>query len=227
MGCATPSIQVCVVAEMSALHRIRALLASGAVLLMLIMAALACTANDTLFIRLTDTPPPTITPTPLPITTKFRVGDSGVIVGLSEFAAVSLPALPGPLVPGIGGATCFPNTRVTVLDVSRNINDPTDETIYYLVQCSGRGWIAEYQFSRFNRGDRAVVKPEEGGDVKLYRQADVNSAQLDQPCPNGTEVSVTGVTANPFNPRDRNIYLQVRCGTLSGWLLEEQLAPLG
>lgn len=83
-------------------------MASGAAILMLIMAALACTANDTLFIRLTDTPPPTLTPTPLPIITKFRVGDSGVIVGLSEFATVSLPANAGPLVPGIGGATCFP-----------------------------------------------------------------------------------------------------------------------
>ncbi len=212
---------------MLSLHRTRALLASGAALLMLIMAALACTANDTLFIRLTDTPPPTLTPTPLPIITKFRVGDSGVIVGLSEFATVSLPANAGPLVPGIGGATCFPNTRVTVLDVSRNINDPNDEMIYYLVQCSGRGWVAEYQFSRFNRGDKAVVKTADGGDVKLYRQPNVNAATLDQPCPNGTEVSVTGVTANPSDPRDRNIYLQVRCGTLSGWLLEEHLAPLG
>jgi hypothetical protein len=206
-------------------HRTRALLAFCAAFLMLSIAALACTANDTLFIRLTDTPPPTITPTPLPITTKFKVGDSGVVVGLSEFAAVSLPASAGPLVPGIGGATCFPNTRVTVLDVSRNINDPNDETIYYLVQCSGRGWIAEYQFSRFNRGDKAIVKTEDGSDVKLYRQSDVNSAQLDAPCPNGTEVNVIGLTANPFNPRDRNIYVQVRCGALSGWLLEEQLAP--
>jgi hypothetical protein len=188
------------------------------------MAALACTANDTLFIRLTDTPPPTITPTPLAITTKFKVGDSGVVVGLSEFAAVSLPASAGPLVPGIGGATCFPNTRVTVLDVSRNISDPNDETIYYLVQCSGKGWIAEHLFSRFNRGDRAIVKTEDGSSVKLYRQSDVNSAQLDAPCPNGTEVKVIGLT---FNPRDRNIYIQVRCGALSGWLLEEQLAPLG
>jgi hypothetical protein len=207
-------------------HRRQALLALCAAFLMLSMAAIACTANDTLFIRLTDTPPPTLTPTPLPITTKFKVGDSGVVVGLSEFAAVSLPASAGPLVPGIGGATCFPNTRVTVLDVSRNINDPNDETIYYLVQCSGRGWIAEYQFSRFNRGDKAIVKTQDGNDIKLYRQSDVNSAQLDEPCPNGTEVSVIGLTANPFNPRDRNIYVQVRCGALSGWLLEEQLAPL-
>lgn len=206
--------------------RIRALLALCAALLMLSMAALACTANDTLFIRLTDTPQPTSTPTPLPITTKFKVGDSGVVVGLSEFAAVSLPSSAGPLVPGIGGATCFPNTRVTVLDVSRNVSDPNDETIYYLVQCSGRGWIAEHQFSRFNRGDKAIVKTEDGSGAKLYRQSDVTSAQLDEPCPDGTEVSVTGLTANPFNPRDTNIYVQVRCGNLSGWLLEEQLAPL-
>lgn len=212
---------------MIALHPLRALLASSTVLLMLIMAALACTANDTLFIRLTDTPPPTLTPTPLPIVTKFKVGDKGVIVGLSEFAAVSLPAVAGPLVPGIGGATCFPNTRVTVLDVSRNINDPNDETIYYQVQCSGKGWIAEHQLSRFNRGDKAMVKTADSSDAKLYRQPDTNSAALDQPCPNGAEVNVTGVTANPLNPRDRNIYLQVRCGTLSGWLLEEQLAPIG
>ncbi len=208
-------------------HRTRALLAGGAVLLMLAMMALACTANDTLFIRLTDTPLPTITPTPLAITTKFKIGDSGVVVGVSEFAAVSLPASAGPLVPGIGGATCFPNTRVTVLDVSRNINDPADETIYYLVQCSGRGWIAEHQFSRFNRGDRAVISTADGSAVKLHRQPDITSAQLDQPCPNAAEVSVTGLTANPFNPRDTNIYVQVRCGTINGWLLEEQLAPLG
>ncbi|PJF36643.1 MAG: hypothetical protein CUN49_04410 [Candidatus Thermofonsia Clade 1 bacterium] len=211
---------------MKPLHRTRALLASSLALLMFFMASLACTANDTLFIRLTDTPVPTATPTPLPITTKFKVGESGVVVGLSEFAAVSLPASAGPLVPGIGGATCFPNTRVTVLDVSRNINDPNDETIYYLVQCSGRGWIAEYQFSRFNRGDKAIVQTADGSDARLYRQSDVTSAPLDQACPNGTEVSVTGLTANPFNPNDRNIYVQVRCGTVSGWLLEEQLAPL-
>ncbi len=206
-------------------HRTRALLAPCAVFLILSMAALACTANDTLFIRLTDTPPPTITPTPLAITTKFKVGDNGVVVGISEFAAISLPASAGPLVPGIGGATCFPNTRVTVLDVSRNVNDPSDETIYYLVQCSGKGWVAEYRFSRFNRGDTAIVKTKDGSDVKLYRRSDVNSAQLDEPCPNGTEVKVIGLTANPSDRRDRNIYVQVRCGALSGWLLEEQLAP--
>lgn len=209
------------------LHRTRALLASSAAVLMLVLASLACTANDTLFITLTETPLPTITPTPLPLTTKFKVGDSGVVVGLSEFAAVSLPANAGPLVPGIGGGTCFPNTRVTVIEVSRNINDPNDETIYYLVQCSGRGWIAEYQFSRFTRGDSALIKTADGSGATLYRQPDATTPPLDETCPDGEQVNVTGLTANPSNPRDTNIYVQVRCGALSGWLLEDMLAPLG
>src|SRR5512139_2414070 len=43
----------------------RALLALSAIMLLSALATLACTANDTLFIHLAETPAPTITPTPL------------------------------------------------------------------------------------------------------------------------------------------------------------------
>lgn len=195
------------------------------VVLALMSAQLACTANDTLFIRLTETPTPTITPTPLALETRLKVGDSGVIVGVSEFNTIGLPPLPGPFRPGVsGGATCFPNSRVKVLDVSLNTQDSDDETIYYQVQCTGKGWIPEYQLSRFGKFDEAVVRTKDGTDAPLYSSADATTSPSDS-CANDTRVQVLSLTANPFVPTDQNIYLQVSCGTASGYILESSLAP--
>lgn len=209
------------------LHRRRAVLALTTVLLSLAMAAIACTANDTLFIQLTATPSPTITPTPFQGDTKFKRGEFGVIVGISDFAAVVLPPIPQPAPPDVSGvATCFPTSRVEILDVSRNTSNPDDPTIYYQVACAGvPGWIAEYQLSRFTKFENAVVKTKDGQGAKVYRQPDITSGEVGV-CPDGTSVSVMSQTLTTARnaQSDLNLYVQVSCGAAFGYLLEPDLA---
>lgn len=189
------------------------------------MGILACTANDTLFIRLTDTPIPSLTPTPLAIKTKLKIGGKGVLVGVSDFAAIQMPSQPGPSAPGSGTATCFPSTRVEILDVSRALNNPADENIYYQVNCAGSiGWLAEYQLSAFGRGDTAVVKSSDGTGAPILSGADAARATTDV-CADGSQVAVSGVSANQFNPTDQNVYVQITCGNLRGYVLDSFLAP--
>jgi hypothetical protein len=192
----------------------------------LLAATLACTSNDTLFIHLTATPAPTITPTPLAILTKFKIGDTGVLVSISAFRPLQLPALPGALQPGIAGnVTCFPGSKVTILDVSKSLRDPNDPTIYYQVACPAKGWAADYQLARFAANDSAVIQVSDAPGATLYSAADKKSQALPTPCANGTTVSVQSVTSNPSDDSDQTIYLQVSCGSQSGYVVESALAP--
>jgi hypothetical protein len=190
------------------------------------MAIVACTANDTLFIRLTATPAPTITPTPLSLDTRFKVGDTAVVVGVSAFAGVSFPPLPGPFRPGVpGNVTCFPNSKVPVRDVSRNTADPDDETLYYLVECPQRGWAAEYNLSRFAQYENAVVKSADGSGAPMWRNTDASSEPLPETCPDGETITIQLLMNNPSDTSDSNIYVQTSCAGQGGFLLETDLAP--
>lgn len=136
-----------------------------------------------------------------------------------------MPSQPGPSAPGSGTATCFPSTRVEILDVSRALNNPADQNIYYQVNCAGSvGWLAEYQLSAFGRGDTAVVKTADGTGAPILRAADATSTTADV-CAEGSQVAVSGVSANQFNPSDQNIYVQITCGELRGYVLDSFLVP--
>jgi hypothetical protein len=190
------------------------------------MAILACTANDTLFIRLTETPAPTITPTPLSLETRFSVGDTAVVVGVSNFAGVNLPPLPGPFRPGVpGNVTCFPNSKVPILDISLNTANPDDPTVYYLVECPTRGWAADFNLARFSQFDTAVVQSSDGNGARMWRNTDASNEPLPETCPDGESVTIQLLMNNPSKPGDPNIYVQTTCAGQSGYLLESDLVP--
>src|SRR5437667_8952962 len=88
----------------------------------LILAMLACTSNDTLFIHFTPTPVPSVTPTPLTSATRFKIKDK-VYVGSSSFQIMMAadPEMPSSQVASL--SACFQNTLVEILDVSRNRKD--------------------------------------------------------------------------------------------------------
>lgn len=204
----------------------RTLLAVQTAALSLVMAILACTANDSLFIHLTATPAATITPTPLTLETRFKVGDTAVVVGVSAFAGVNLPPLPGPFRPGVSGnVTCFPNSKVPIRDISRNTANPDDPTIYYQVECPMRGWAADFNLSRFAQYDTAVVKSADGNGARMWRNTDATSEPLPETCPDGESVTIQLLMNNPSKPGDPNIYIQTTCAGQSGYLLESDLAP--
>lgn len=85
----------------------RTLIALPMVLVSLFMAMLACTSNDTLFIHLTDTPAPSITPTPLTQETRFKIGDKTTVVLVSDFASMHLASFPASLRAAMRAVTAF------------------------------------------------------------------------------------------------------------------------
>jgi hypothetical protein len=200
-------------------------------LLGLILATLACTSNDTLFIHLTETPVPTVTPTPLAIETRFKIHDKATIV--SATFQITMYRRPGP--PSFAeaaSAPCFPNTRVDILNVSRNVDDPKDPVIYYDVQCaSATGWVPEYWLTPLNPNGSAVVKSADGKGAVLYSNPDVTSEPASPtPCADGTTLSISSLTLNPdasATAPDNHIYVQVTCGDVTGYALESDLVPAG
>jgi hypothetical protein len=195
----------------------------------LILAILACTSNDTLFIHLTATPVPTITPTPLAAETRFKIKDKAYVI--SSTIQVLLTAEPGTLESQPGATTiCFPNTQVEVTDVSKNRNDPKDLTIYYKVSCAASdGWVPEYWMTPLDPTGSAVVKSKDGKGAKVYSDASA-SAELASPtpCADGTTVAISRITLNPdatTSTPDRNIYVQITCGSISGYVLDTELVP--
>src|SRR5690349_10778072 len=80
-----------------------------------LLAILACTSNDTLFIKLTATPVPSITPTQLTLTGGYKVNDKPYLVGATF--QIPLTIEPGPPVNAASALSiCFPNTQVTIND---------------------------------------------------------------------------------------------------------------
>jgi hypothetical protein len=200
------------------------------VLTALILAALACTSNDTLFIKLTQTPVPTATPTALAFNTRYKASDQLYIVGSSfQIPLNSHPSVVQQYSSAVSSA-CFPGTQVTVLDASKNRDEPSDPLIYYNVQCgSAAGWVPEFTLTLLKPNSPAVVKSPDGKGATIYSDADAKSKPVsEQPCPEGTSAYVGRLTLNT-NTRsltdDTNIYAEVTCGDLSGYALESALAP--
>src|SRR3954454_17124075 len=116
----------------AATHRVT--IALYGVILSLVLAALACTSNDTLFIHLTATPKPTIQPTALSSKTRYKKGDE--LYAVEAQRVINLSGQPTGKVGVEGGMlTCFRNTQVTVVDTSKSVTDPKDSVIYYLIDC--------------------------------------------------------------------------------------------
>jgi hypothetical protein len=198
-------------------------------LISLILAIVACTSNDTLFIQLTPTPVPSITPTPLAAGTRFKIKDKAYVI--SSTIQVLLTAEPGPLETQPGATTiCFPNTLVEVSDVSKNQNDSKDPTIYYKVSCaSSEGWVPEFWMTSLDPTGSAVVKSKDGKGAKIYSDTNT-SAELASPtpCADGTTVAISKITLNldsTTSTPDHNIYVQVTCGNTTGYVLDTELVP--
>ncbi|MCC7451549.1 MAG: hypothetical protein IT324_29340 [Anaerolineae bacterium] len=203
--------------------------------LALLLAGLACTSADTNpftgnpIIQLTATPVPTITPTPLAIQTRFKVGDQATTVS----ATFQMILLDGPLAPGgaaASNALCFPNTSVKILTVSRNRTDTKDPHIYYEIECgASQGWVPEYWITPLTPNGSATVKSPDGKGAPVYSSPDIQSKPVDgSPCADGTKVSVDSLTANPNSTDaapDLNIYVQTTCGSASGYMVDSMLVP--
>lgn len=204
--------------------------ALSVVLLALMLTAMACTAQDTLIIHLTLTPTPTIKPTSIgPDGVKFKVGDKLTIIGNSPFSPVGLNANAGPWSPVTSATQCLPKTSVTVADISRDITPGSaDETIYYLVGCNGKkGWIAEYQITNYPTGTKLVIKSKDGTGAALFQQNDaVKGKPLEDKCPDGTAITVADAQTGK-QTSDRNVYLQIACDKLKGYVVDTDVAPAG
>jgi hypothetical protein len=229
MACVMRLIHVCAEGETRMISRFSQR-TTWTVLASLILAALACTSNDTLFIRLTETPVPTVTPTPLASDTRFKINDNVTIVG-SAFQ-IMMATRPGPVESAVASlATCFADTQVQILDVSKNAEDSNDPGLYYSVQCgASSGWVPEYWLTPLEASGSAVVKSKDGKGATLYTNPDVASEPASAACPDGTTVAIGGLTLNPdateANP-DTNIYVQVTCDGATGYALESALARAG
>jgi len=196
--------------------------ALSVVLLALMLTVMACTANDTWIIHLTLTPTPTITPTPLSTATKYKVGDQLTIIGNSPFSPIGINANAGPWSPVTSATQCLPKTGVTVSDVSGDITPGSkDATIFYLVSCNGKkGWIAEYQVTSYSTGSKLAIKSADGSGAALFSQNDsINGKPLADKCPDGTQVTVADAQTGKVQS-DHNIYYQVTCDKLRGYVLD-------
>jgi len=199
----------------------------------LILAILACTSNDTLFIKLTSTPVPTVTPTPLVgVDTRYKRGDQLYAVDAERIINLGSQAGDTGGVIGSGFLSCFRNSQVTVQDISKSVVDPSDSDIYYQVDCGsgGQGWLPQYKLMPYNPdGGMAVIKSPDGKGAPLFKDSTMKSALAsDKPCPDGTQVKISDATRNidlSSKTLDKNIYLQVQCGDTSGWIVDSMLAP--
>jgi hypothetical protein len=199
--------------------------ALGVVTLSLMTALLACTANDSLFIKLTPSPSPTITSTPLAFTTRYKVGDEVTIISSSTFLAVGLNSLASPYNAAEGVVQCLPGNTVVIADISGNVKDPTDKTIFYKVgSCNGlQGWLREFQVTTIKTGTALTIKSADGTGAAVYRQNDaLKGTPLANKCADGTEVKVSEV-ATGKEREDNNVYYQIACGTTRGYILEKDV----
>jgi hypothetical protein len=116
-------------------------LASLTLLALLLLMPLACWSSDTLFINLTATPVPTLTPTSQGIDSRYKVGDTVTVPSQGVFGAVYLTVNPEPATRRnrVQGGVCNPGTAIPVKGVQQ-----VDGVTYYLVECNNAtGWTAE------------------------------------------------------------------------------------
>jgi hypothetical protein len=209
--------------------RLRQQLSILTVLTGLFMAVLACTSNDTLFIQLTATPTPTITPTALALETKLNAGD--VAWTISSGYTMGMLTKPGTGVDLGAGGQCFRNTKVTVVSKSKDVDNPSSNLILYQVDCgSGLGWLKEYELSKIDpAGIEALIKSPDGKGAILYSEADAKSKPVSTtPCADGTKVTTSDVAENPNvadASQDPHLYVQITCGSDTGYVLETMLVP--
>ena len=109
-------------------------------LMMLCTVSLACWSNDTLLIPPTETPTPTPIPPTSNVASKFKTGDTVLIVG-QGLSAAYLTDQPEPETRSnrVSNASCYPNSTTPILAVQR-VADVT----YYQITCTGvSGWVPE------------------------------------------------------------------------------------
>ncbi len=180
----------------------------------LLLMMLACTSNDTLFIQLTATPPPTLTATPLAAVTRFKIGDKPVFVAAASPQA--LYASPNANDKSGSSNLCFSSTQVAITDLAIGV----DNTVYYKIKCaSANGWTLETNLTLLKAGSSAALKM----DTYLTNDPgsdDPTNRAADQPCKAGTKVGVLDLA---MMPKEKVIYVQIQCGAMVGWLNDTAL----
>jgi hypothetical protein len=177
--------------------------------IMLIVAILACTSNDTLFIQLTQTPIPTATVTRAAVQTRFATGDK-----LTYVAATS----PGVLLNSADAndkstSLCFTGTQVTINDASVK-----DKTAFYKIKCASyEGWTPENNLTLIRANSNATLAQATALTTDPEPDATTNRAGM---CPANSTVSVLDLAISPLDGR---IYANVQCATVTGWLPERSL----
>ena len=106
---------------------------------MLALAGLACTSDQEWIIPRTETPVPTETPIPLDADALYAIGDQ-VVITTNTFS-IQMLRQPAPDSPNnrLLGGSCFKDTTVEVLEIGQD----SDGNVYYKVECSLEGWLAE------------------------------------------------------------------------------------
>jgi hypothetical protein len=180
------------------------------VIFMLILAALACTSNDTLFIQLTATPIPTVTPTRAAIQTRFAPGDKLTYVAATNPGVL----LNTPDMNDKSTALCFTGTQITVNDATTQ-----DKTTFYKIKCaSSEGWTPESTLTPLRVNSAATLAQAAALTTDPEPDATTNRAGN---CPNGSSVTVLDLAISPLDGR---IYANVQCSTVVGWLPERSLS---
>jgi len=194
--------------------------------LVLLAAILACTSNDTLFIKLTPTRLPTATRAGVTTTTSFAKGDKVYAIGFGRGLNVDLYDAPGSTkVSHL--ETCFRNSRVTINDIAHNETNASDPVIYYQITCvKALGWLPEYSLSILNpKNGKAIVKSTDGKAVVIYKKPDPASDQVGT-CDDGTNVRITEVIPLLNKEKTEAIkFAEVTCNTIKGYILETLLTP--
>lgn len=202
-------------------------------LIAMIMAVLACTSNDTLFIKLTEVPTPTITPTPLPNSTETRFKPDQVVYLIGTKRQIDLGDQPGARNLSTSGnfASCFRNSQVRVVSASKSTINKDDPIFYYNIDCtSNQGWVPEYSLTSFKpNGGTAQIKSPDGKGASIYQQPESGSGTIqDAPCADGTKVTILDITRKldvAASSEDPTLFAKVTCGDAVGYVLETMLSP--
>ncbi len=173
----------------------------------MLIAALACTSNDTLFIHLTNTPVPTVTPTAALTSSRYQAGD--MLTFVAQPSPGTLAESADRAGNASGGALCFTGTQVTVLQGSA--------TAYQIRCASAVGWAREANLTALAVGGRAIVQAETFVTDDPEPDATTNRADT-TPCKANAATSILDLATS-----GGVIYANVQCGTAVGWLPEAAL----